>query len=65
MNEKPKIYKIKKLIDNRGSFMKLLSKIQNEKILNKKKLEVNISYNKKRGTVRGFHYQTGKYKEKN
>jgi dTDP-4-dehydrorhamnose 3,5-epimerase len=64
MKIKPKIFKIKKLSDKRGSFSKLLSSIQNQKIFKKEKIrEINFSFNNKKGTVRGFHYQTGKFRE--
>ena len=49
--------------DKRGSFSKLLSYIQNKKLLKNKIKEVNISISKKKGTLRGLHYQIGKYKE--
>lgn len=64
MKEKPKIYKLKKKFDKRGSFSKLLSNINNKKILKNEKIsEVSVSSNKKIGTVRGLHYQSGKYAE--
>jgi dTDP-4-dehydrorhamnose 3,5-epimerase len=51
--------------DKRGSFAKLLSSINNRKILKKDRIiEINLSINKKKGTIRGMHYQVGKYKEK-
>jgi dTDP-4-dehydrorhamnose 3,5-epimerase len=65
MKEIPRIFKLKKALDKRGSFIKLLSSLNNKKILNKKKIqEINYSYNQKKGTIRGFHYQVGQYKEK-
>jgi dTDP-4-dehydrorhamnose 3,5-epimerase len=64
MNVKPKIYRFNKYKDKRGFFLKLLSNIQNKKILkNEKILEINCSFNKTKGTVRGLHYQIGKFKE--
>lgn len=51
--------------DKRGSFSKLLSNISNKKIFKKDRIsEINLSINKKKGTIRGMHYQVGKYKEK-
>ena len=50
--------------DKRGSFTKLLSSINNKKIFKKKNIkEINLSFNKKSGTLRGLHYQIGKHKE--
>ena len=57
-----KIYKYNKKEDNRGYFSKLLS-VKNKKLIGKNILEVNLSYNKKKGTIRGLHYQIGNFKE--
>ena len=58
MNEIPKIFKSSSHKDNRGVFSKLLSNIQNKKILKKDRIiEINYSFNKIKGTIRGFHYQ--------
>lgn len=51
----------KKVKDNRGFFAKLISGEITKRI--KKIKEVNISYSKKKGTIRGLHFQTGKFKE--
>ena len=65
MKEIPKLYKFVTFKDKRGFFSKLLSNVNNKKILKKDKIvEINYSFNKSVGTVRGFHYQIGKYKEK-
>ena len=65
MKETPKLHKFVTFRDKRGFFSKLLSNTNNKKILKKDKIvEVNYSFNKSIGTVRGFHYQIGKYKEK-
>ncbi len=65
MREIPKLYKFVTFKDKRGFFSKLLSNVNNKKILKKDKIiEVNYSFNKSVGTVRGFHYQIGRYKEK-
>lgn len=48
--------------DNRGFFSKLLSK-KNKLILGKNIQEINLSFNEKKGTIRGLHYQVGKHKE--
>ena len=51
--------------DKRGNFSKILSsKINNELLKSDEIKEINISRNKKKGTVRGLHYQIGKFKEK-
>ncbi len=59
----PKKIKIKKTTDNRGSFLKIISFKQKKKIFKDQILEVNISINKKKGTIRGLHYQS-RFKEK-
>jgi dTDP-4-dehydrorhamnose 3,5-epimerase len=65
MTQIPKIYKFKNNKDLRGNFIKLLSNTHNKKILKNEKIkEINYSYNKNIGTVRGMHYQIGKFKEK-
>jgi dTDP-4-dehydrorhamnose 3,5-epimerase len=46
--------------DCRGSF----NKLYDEDFIEKFKInQINISQNKKKGTVRGLHYQNGKYNE--
>lgn len=61
----PIIFKLKNKKDKRGTFSKILSNENNNKIFkNNRVLEINISENKKKGTIRGLHYQTGKFKEK-
>ena len=59
----PKKIKIKKINDIRGSFLKILSYKQKKIILNNQISEINISINKKKGTIRGMHYQS-RFKEK-
>jgi dTDP-4-dehydrorhamnose 3,5-epimerase len=57
------IKKYKKFIDQRGYFSKLVS-ISFVKVNNIKKIkEINFSYSRKKGTIRGLHYQSGKFKE--
>jgi dTDP-4-dehydrorhamnose 3,5-epimerase len=57
------IKKYKKFKDKRGYFSKLAS-ISFFKNCNIKKIkEINFSYSKKKGTIRGLHYQSGKFKE--
>lgn len=58
-----KIFNFKKLSDKRGFFKKLISKKFLNRNIKDKIEEVNLSFNKKKGTVRGFHYQTGCFKE--
>ena len=60
---KMKIFSFKKFNDKRGYFKKLISKNFLDKHFKNKIEEVNLSFNKKRGTVRGFHYQIGSFKE--
>ena len=60
---KPKKIRIKKFEDKRGSFIKILSYQQKKKIFNNKVAEMNLSINKKKGIIRGLHYQS-KFKEK-
>ena len=55
------VKKYKKINDHRGFFAKLVSDKISKKI--KKIKEINISYTEKKGTIRGLHYQTGKFKE--
>ena len=64
MKNFPKIINFKFTKDKRGTFSKILSsKINNELLKSDQIKEINISTNKK-GTVRGLHYQIGKFKEK-
>lgn len=54
----------KKKKDKRGSFFKIYDyNIFSKKILKKKIRQVNISENLKKGTIRGLHYQVGKFSE--
>lgn len=55
------IKKYKKINDHRGFFAKLVSDKISKKI--KAIKEINISYTEKKGTIRGLHYQTAKFKE--
>jgi dTDP-4-dehydrorhamnose 3,5-epimerase len=58
------IIEIKKLIDDRGFFAR--SWCQNEfetHGLNSRIVQANVSYNKKKGTLRGMHYQQTPYEE--
>ena len=65
MKNFPKIINLKFTRDKRGTFSKILSsKINNELLKSDQIKEINISTNKKKGTVRGLHYQIGKFKEK-
>ena len=60
---KPKKIRIKEFNDKRGGFLKVLSYQQKKILFNNKVAEINLSTNKKKGTVRGLHYQS-KFKEK-
>jgi dTDP-4-dehydrorhamnose 3,5-epimerase len=56
----PKINK-----DHRGSFTRYFCKKKNKKMgINFQIKQINISENKKKGTLRGFHYQSIKCSEK-
>lgn len=66
--EKTEFKKIKKIklthiSDDRGSFFRLFCKKTLSKIVNKEITQSHLSYNKKKGTVRGLHFQTKKFKE--
>lgn len=51
-------------LDNRGSFEKLFCCNELEAIWGFKNIhQNNISFNLKAGTIRGFHYQVGKFSE--
>lgn len=53
-----------KIIDKRGFFARIWDKEIFEKHgLNPRILQSNISFNKKKGTIRGMHYQTTPYEE--
>ncbi len=65
MKNFPKIINFKFTKDKRGTFSKILSSKINNKLLKSDQIkEINISRNNKKGTVRGFHYQIGRFKEK-
>ncbi|MGI0086675.1 MAG: dTDP-4-dehydrorhamnose 3,5-epimerase [Nitrosotalea sp.] len=50
--------------DERGFFARVWDQeVFEEKKLNPKVVQCNISFNKKRGTIRGMHYQTSPYEE--
>ena len=49
--------------DRRGSFRRLYCKNQFFSFSNKTIKQINYSYTKMKGTVRGLHYQVGKFKE--
>lgn len=57
------IIKVKKFIDNRGQFFRNYCEKELLKICKKKIVQSNISINKKRFTLRGFHYQKNPSKE--
>jgi dTDP-4-dehydrorhamnose 3,5-epimerase len=62
---KAKIFNTNNFKDHRGNFKKIFSKkllsfLKNYKIHIK---EINYCYSKKKGTIRGMHFQVGKYKE--
>jgi len=54
----------KKVEDERGFFARMWDKkIFEEKNLNSNLVQCNISFNKKKGTLRGIHYQVQPYEE--
>ena len=53
-----------KFVDNRGSFDKLFCKKSMLEINNFEVKQINISYTKERGSVRGMHLQTAPHAEK-
>jgi len=58
------IVEIEKLDDERGFFARTWDKKQfEERGLNATLIQCSISYNKKKGTLRGLHYQTAPYEE--
>ena len=58
------LLKSKNFNDIRGIFLKIFSNEDLKKIFNKKIIQINYVKNKKKGFIRGFHYQTGIYSEK-
>ena len=59
------IVSTKKSIDKRGCFFRAFcQKDMSIFLRNKKIVQINISKNKNKGTVRGLHYQIGAYSEK-
>ena len=60
-----KIIKLNKHSDKRGIFRRLFCKKLFKKINNYFEIkQINLSTNPKRGTLRGLHYQSGKFAEK-
>ncbi len=58
------IIEIEKLKDNRGFFARSWCQNEFEKHgLNARIVQANVSYNKKKGTMRGMHYQKAPYEE--
>ncbi len=55
---------LEKIEDERGFFSRLWCKNELEELnLNANVVQSNISYNKKKGTLRGLHYQKAPYQE--
>jgi dTDP-4-dehydrorhamnose 3,5-epimerase len=53
-----------KIIDDRGFFARVWCKKEiSSKGMNPKIVQANIGYNKKKGTLRGLHFQTKPYQE--
>jgi len=58
------IIEIEKEEDNRGFFARMFDKNEFSKIgLDSEFVQSSISHNKKKGTIRGMHYQTESYEE--
>lgn len=49
--------------DSRGYFSRIYCLKEFKKKLNKKIVQINLVKTKKKGTIRGFHYQNNKYSE--
>jgi dTDP-4-dehydrorhamnose 3,5-epimerase len=49
--------------DSRGYFSRIYCLEEFKKNLNKKIVQINLVKTKKKGTIRGFHYQTSKFSE--
>ncbi len=58
-----KIIKIRKKRDFRGYFRRLFCADELNKIVDKKITQVNHSFTKKKGTIRGLHYQVKPFEE--
>jgi dTDP-4-dehydrorhamnose 3,5-epimerase len=58
-----KILEFKNSEDSRGRFIKIYSKEVFSQLLQFTAIDVNISFNKARGTFRGFHFQESPYQE--
>jgi len=58
--EIPQLFEEKSFTDHRGVFSPL-SLIYKDGILNKKWIQSNISYNPKKFTLRGLHFQVGEF----
>jgi dTDP-4-dehydrorhamnose 3,5-epimerase len=58
------IIDIEKIVDDRGFFARAWDKdVFKENGLNNNLVQCNISFNKKKGTLRGMHYQDAPYQE--
>ncbi len=58
------IIEIEKLVDDRGFFARSWCQEEFEAhSLNSRLLQANVSYNRKKGTLRGMHYQMAPYQE--
>lgn len=58
-----KILEFKNYEDSRGRFMKIYSRELFSQLLQFTAMDVNISFNKAKGTFRGFHFQRSPYQE--
>ena len=59
-----RLFKRNIFLDQRGSFEKVFSLDELNRFLVKKKIhQINYVRNKKKGIIRGFHYQTESFKE--
>ena len=58
------LIKLENKVDKRGSFARIFCKNNFKKLgLESKIFQINISTNNKKGVIRGFHYQSGKFSE--
>ncbi len=59
-----KLFEMKPFYDERGFFARnFCQKIMNETLCNAEVSQANLSFNSKRGTIRGFHFQYPPFQE--
>jgi dTDP-4-dehydrorhamnose 3,5-epimerase len=63
MMEKFEVINAKKINDSRGFFQRTYCQSLSSQLTEKHPIQTNISFNKKKYTLRGFHFETGLEKE--